>query len=114
MVVLRFFAKLLIPTLLLAGACRTDNDNWRQDAQRADLLHESMQGVTDVIVYDIFSPPQASRIYAYASVAGYEAAVGGGQQLAVAHGPAQRLCTSDSARPGRGLLLRFGCLCGAP
>ena len=29
--------------------------------------------LTSVIVYDIFSPPQASRVYAYASVAAYEA-----------------------------------------
>jgi hypothetical protein len=39
----------------------------------AELLHSAVQHLTDVIVYDIFSPPQASRAYAYASVAGYEA-----------------------------------------
>jgi hypothetical protein len=31
-----------------------------------------VQGLTRVIVYDIFSPPQASRVYAYASIAAYE------------------------------------------
>lgn len=35
-------------------------------------LHRAMQSLTDVIVYDIFSPPQAARAYAYASVAAYE------------------------------------------
>lgn len=35
-------------------------------------LHESMQNLTDVIVHDIFSPPVASRIYAYPSIAAYE------------------------------------------
>lgn len=35
-------------------------------------LHSSMQHLTDVIVHDIFSPPVASRIYAYASIAPYE------------------------------------------
>jgi hypothetical protein len=34
-----------------------------------------MKQLTDVIVHDIFSPPQASRIYAYASIAAYQAAV---------------------------------------
>ena len=38
----------------------------------AELLHAAMQQLTRVIVYDIFSPPQASRVYAYASVAAYE------------------------------------------
>jgi hypothetical protein len=32
-----------------------------------------MQQLTEVIVYDIVSPPQASRVYAYASIAAYEA-----------------------------------------
>ena len=35
-------------------------------------LHYAVDGLTDVIVYDIFSPPQSSRIYAYASIAAYE------------------------------------------
>lgn len=39
----------------------------------AELLHAAMQQLTRVIVYDIMSPPQASRVYAYASVAAYEA-----------------------------------------
>ncbi len=37
-----------------------------------EYLHESMQNLTDVIVHDIFSPPVASRIYAYPSIAAYE------------------------------------------
>ncbi len=35
-------------------------------------LHDAMQKLTDVIVHDIFSPPVASRIYAYPSIAAYE------------------------------------------
>ncbi|MBC7892615.1 MAG: vanadium-dependent haloperoxidase [Sphingobacteriaceae bacterium] len=37
------------------------------------LLHQTVKRLTDVIVYDIFTPPVASRIYAYASLAAYEA-----------------------------------------
>jgi membrane-associated phospholipid phosphatase len=42
--------------------------------QRTDAvpLHDAVQQVNDVIVYDIMSPPQAARVYAYASVAAYE------------------------------------------
>ena len=43
------------------------------EADGPDLLYGAMQRITDVMTYDIFSPPQASRVYAYASVAGYEA-----------------------------------------
>ena len=38
----------------------------------ATPLHDAVKQVNDVIVYDIFSPPQASRVYAYASIAAYE------------------------------------------
>ena len=41
---------------------------------KTDLLHRAQNAVTAVIVHDIFSPPVASRIYFYASLAGYEAA----------------------------------------
>jgi hypothetical protein len=35
-------------------------------------LHGAVQQLTDVIVHDIFSPPVASRIYAYSTVGAYE------------------------------------------
>src|SRR5688500_13446825 len=45
------------------------------DITNADLLHRAEKAVTRVIVHDIFSPPVASRIYLYANVAAYEAAI---------------------------------------
>lgn len=38
----------------------------------ADVYHESMEQLSSVMVHDIFSPPVASRIYAYSSIAAYE------------------------------------------
>ncbi len=38
-----------------------------------NLQHQSVHRLTDVIVYDIFSPPVATRIYAYSNLAWYEA-----------------------------------------
>lgn len=65
---------------LTLQACARESDAHRAeqqgaavtDAMDADLLHLAVQQLTDVIVYDIFSPPQASRAYAYSSVAAYE------------------------------------------
>ncbi|MEJ7588860.1 MAG: vanadium-dependent haloperoxidase [Ferruginibacter sp.] len=51
------------------------NDNWKKLAQNPDFLHRSIKIVTDVIVHDIYSPPVASRIYAFVTIAGYEAAL---------------------------------------
>jgi hypothetical protein len=37
-----------------------------------EQMHQLAQSLNNIIVYDIFSPPVASRIYAYASLAAYE------------------------------------------
>ncbi len=37
-----------------------------------DFYHHTVKKLTDVIVYDIFSPPVASRIYVYPNIAAYE------------------------------------------
>lgn len=37
------------------------------------LLHRNIRQITEVIVHDVFSPPVASRIYAYTNLASYEA-----------------------------------------
>lgn len=68
-----------LSTVLFIGfawlaSCSSDNENWAVDARQPAALHDAMQGVTDVIVHDIFSPPQAARIYSYASLAAYESA----------------------------------------
>ena len=38
-----------------------------------DILHRNMDQLTQVIIHDMFPPPNASRIYAYTSLAAYEA-----------------------------------------
>jgi hypothetical protein len=57
---------------VVATACSSANGDYRARQPDAELLHDAVQHMTDVIVYDIFSPPQASRVYAYASIAAYE------------------------------------------
>ena len=62
----------VLPAILLAGCGRSGGD-YRTMPPDPKMLHSAVQDLTKVIVYDIFSPPQASRAYAYASIAGYEA-----------------------------------------
>ena len=47
---------------------------WQQRSENPEYLHRAVKEVTDIIVHDIYSPPVASRIYAYVSIAAYEAA----------------------------------------
>ncbi len=43
------------------------------DPNNIEILHRNEDKLTQTIIYDIFSPPVASRIYAYTSLAQYEA-----------------------------------------
>lgn len=62
----------LLAVCVLQAACTNANGDYRAQPPDAELLHAAVQQLTSVIVYDIFSPPQASRAYAYATVAAYE------------------------------------------
>jgi len=69
-----FLMKMSFLAVILVS-CSKNNGEWRAKAEDPEFLHRSVKEITDVIVHDIFSPPVASRIYAYISVAGYEAAL---------------------------------------
>lgn len=66
--------------LLLIGAsicsCQEQEGEKAQSQQTLEVtpnqLHKAIDKVTEVIIHDIFSPPVASRIYAYPNIAAYE------------------------------------------
>lgn len=63
----------LLLCLLLALPLTACGDEAAAPDGEAEWLHTAMKGMTDVMVHDIRNPPQASRVYAYASIAAYEA-----------------------------------------
>ena len=69
----RLWSHALVAVLLVLGCQPPPAADANAASPNAEPLHTAMQQLTSVIVYDIFSPPQASRVYAYASVAAYEA-----------------------------------------
>ena len=66
---------LVIFSLLFVLSCKKKTTEYKSKANNPEFLHRTMKAITDRIVYDIFSPPVASRIYTYASVAAYEAII---------------------------------------
>jgi hypothetical protein len=68
-----FFTASVIFMISGAASCSSDDQEYKQKVSDPEFIHRSVKQITDRIVHDIFSPPVASRIYAYASVAGYEA-----------------------------------------
>lgn len=73
---MKLFVKIVFLSIVLVACSDAGGGHeWRSQVQKADYLHRSVKQITDIIVHDIFSPPVAARIYAYMSVAGYEAAL---------------------------------------
>ena len=71
----KFYFALFIALLLVS--CSSKQKGWQKLAEDPNYIHRSVREVTEVMLHDIYSPPVASRIYAYITVAGYEAAVNG-------------------------------------
>ncbi|MBK9678008.1 MAG: vanadium-dependent haloperoxidase [Saprospiraceae bacterium] len=70
---------LLISIVLTLGfiSCKKDNPNYLTVVSDPNYFHAAMKQVTDIMVYDIFSPPVAGRIYSRCAIAGYEAMAAG-------------------------------------
>ena len=62
-----FFAAL---SAILLASCSHKSGSLPPDA---DILHANEDELTHVIIYDVFTPPVASRIYGYTNLASYEA-----------------------------------------
>ena len=43
------------------------------DVNDVNILHDNEDRLTEIIIYDVFTPPVAARIYTYSSLASYEA-----------------------------------------
>ncbi|MFN8352823.1 MAG: vanadium-dependent haloperoxidase [Spirosomataceae bacterium] len=78
--VMKKYVQLTVSMLLvggLLGCAPKSSDEYKAQATDPKYLHSAEEKLTEVIVHDIFSPPVASRIYAYCNVAAYEALVNG-------------------------------------
>jgi len=64
-------------TVLLFASCSSSNEEYQKAASNPEFLIRAEVMLTESIIHDIFAPPVSSRIYMYASIAGYEAAIQG-------------------------------------
>ena len=59
--------------LLIFISCSLEKDiTYIEKVQDPEFFQSAMQNLTDIVVYDIFSPPVASRVYLYPIIAAYE------------------------------------------
>ncbi len=72
---MKSYSRLMMMIGVVFISCSAKHGDYKIKAQNPEFIHRSIKQITDVIVHDIFSPPVASRIYAYSSVAAYEALI---------------------------------------
>ncbi len=58
--------------IVIVAGCKKESSEPNLQLRDANLVHIAMQNLTKAMVHDIFSPPVASRIYAYPSIAAYQ------------------------------------------
>jgi hypothetical protein len=64
---------IIIFTAFLFVFCSCKNNKENKLPETTDVLHQNEKNLTELIIYDIFTPPVASRIYAYTALAAHEA-----------------------------------------
>ncbi|AHF16691.1 phosphatidic acid phosphatase [Niabella soli DSM 19437] len=64
----------LLVTMVM-GLAAHSQPQWLRKTEDPEYLHRAVKLLTDIMVHDIYSPPVASRTYAYVSVAAYETLV---------------------------------------
>lgn len=67
---MRFLIAFICFSYLFLGC--TANSSYNEDVSDPELFLEAVQNLSDIIVYDIFSPPVASRVYVYPTIAAYQ------------------------------------------
>ncbi len=65
---MRKFLYIIICTVVLSSCTKEE----KPIVISAENYHQTVDKITDIMVHDIFSPPVASRIYAYSNLAAYQ------------------------------------------
>lgn len=66
-----FYRSLVLSCMVMIIAC-TPNTAYKAELQDPELFQSAVKNLSDIIVYDIFSPPVAARVYMYPTIAAYE------------------------------------------
>ncbi len=69
------FASLMLIAFIFSSCSRKTPEEYGTITNNPVYYHDAVNQITEVIIHDIFSPPVASRIYSYATLAGYEALI---------------------------------------
>ena len=66
--------RIILSIVLFASLSCKEDTSYKVHLNDPELFQAAVKNLTDIVVYDIFSPPVASRVYLYPCVAAYEVA----------------------------------------
>src|ERR1044071_4160173 len=98
-------ALLFAVLLVTAASCSQRSSDYQQVLHNPDLYSKVTGQLTDVITYDIFTPPVASRIYAYSHLAAYEVMAHGDSSYSSPKNQLKGL--TDMAQPDSGKVIDY-------
>src|SRR5690242_2344343 len=78
------YIRIIIPLLgllLLASACKRQHRDYTKVMHDPFLYEKTVHDLNYVVIHDIFTPPVASRVFAYCTLASYEALAGEGRHF---------------------------------
>lgn len=107
-----YIIKSLVLVFFLSGmiSCQPENKNFQQEATNPEFLHRSLYRLTEVIMHDIFNPPVASRIYAYSTIAAYEALIPGNTEYMSLSGQLHGLDSVPQPEAGKEYCYPLACV----
>src|ERR1017187_1098420 len=86
-----YLMALIAGSLLLLSSCKQKSSDYAKVMHDPMLYCKVMHKINYVIIYDIFSPPVASRVFAYANLAAYEVLANGEGHLSPMEGKVKDL-----------------------
>jgi hypothetical protein len=92
---------LVAMVLLTTAGCRRYSDDYQARANHPEYVHAGVRRLTDIIRHDIFAPPISARIYAYSTIAAYEAMVPGSAEYQSLAGQLNGLTPPPQPEPGK-------------
>lgn len=99
------FTLLIAFTSVLFFSCKSKRNNYVEVMHNPLLFSDVMHKLNYVIIYDIFTPPVAARVYAYSNLAAYEVLANAGKEIQSLQGKVKGL--NNIPKPGKDAKLDF-------
>ncbi|MEO5943202.1 MAG: vanadium-dependent haloperoxidase [Ferruginibacter sp.] len=105
-----YFMAFLAGAFVFFSSCKQKGTDYKKVMQDPLLYNDVVHKLNYVIIYDIFTPPVASRVFAYANLAAYEVLASEGTHFSSLQGKVTGLNNIPTPAPGANIDYPFASL----